>query len=663
MLSSKFVRTKTVAMTSVLRYASLGLTALILAGCISHEPTTLPSNIQDEAASGSDYYLQQLQQSNDSNKADWQLLAIRALLREGKLPQATDLLGKMPTGLSTTQSQEQQLLNIELAVANQQNAQASKLLTQLDPSGLSANQKSRYYQAVISATPNSDVLTLVRAYIAQQQTLSGDANQANLDKTWQSLAQLSSQDAGNLVINADENVLQGWLDLLRVYQDNKQDPAMLKAGIKDWQNRYPLNPAAKNLPTQLNNVLNFSPASTTTIALLLPLSGQAKVYGNAIQQGFQAANSGTDSTPATPAAPATPPAATTADGTTAPATPAAAPAVPATPVAPAVSSAQIKVYDTDTQPLPVLLAQAKQDGATLVVGPLLKKDVDQLATTPTTLNVLALNQPENAPNSPNICYFALSPEDEARDAARHIWAQHKQMPLLLTPRGAFGDRIAKAFADEWQKAGGNTVLQQSFGSTAELKQGIDSGAGIRITGQPVLASAPAAAQSVTIGDLTIPAPPADVVSTSAPNGNVDSVYIVATQAELTLIKTMITMATSSRSGLALYASSRSYQAGAGPDYRLEMEGVQFSDIPLLTGANPALMQQASSQFGNDYSQVRLYAMGRDAWSLANHFAQMRQLPGFQVAGSTGVLTANANCVISRKLSWLQYSQGSLVSVP
>ncbi|VUC74336.1 LppC putative lipoprotein [Salmonella sp. NCTC 11881] len=33
--------------------------------------------------------------------------------------------------------------------------------------------------------------------------------------------------------------------------------------------------------------------------------------------------------------------------------------------------------------------------------------------------------------SPNICYFALSPEDEARDAAHHIYDQGKQSPLLF----------------------------------------------------------------------------------------------------------------------------------------------------------------------------------------------------------------------------------------
>ena len=63
----------------------------------------------------------------------------------------------------------------------------------------------------------------------------------------------------------------------------------------------------------------------------------------------------------------------------------------------------------------------------------------------TTLNVLALNQPEQVQNRANICYFALSPEDEARDAARHIHEQGKQAPLLLIPRSTLGDRVANAF--------------------------------------------------------------------------------------------------------------------------------------------------------------------------------------------------------------------------
>ena len=97
------------------------------------------------------------------------------------------------------------------------------------------------------------------------------------------------------------------------------------------------------------------------------------------------------------------------------------PAPVATPVA--SSNAQVKVYDTNGQPLAALLTQAQQDGATLVVGPLLKDQVNELASDQTPLNVLALNQPETEKNAPNICYFALSPEDEAQDAARQVYEQ------------------------------------------------------------------------------------------------------------------------------------------------------------------------------------------------------------------------------------------------
>lgn len=114
-------------------------------------------------------------------------------------------------------------------------------------------------------------------------------NRQNIDATWQALSSMTQEQANTLVINADENILQGWLDLQRVWFDNRNDPDMMKAGIADWQKRYPNNPGAKMLPTQLVNVKAFKPASTNKIALLLPLNGQAAVFGRTIQQGFEAA--------------------------------------------------------------------------------------------------------------------------------------------------------------------------------------------------------------------------------------------------------------------------------------------------------------------------------------------------------------------------------------
>lgn len=663
------------------------LAALLFAGCGTQAPDQSAAHMQGEAQANSAYYLQQMQQSSDDTKTNWQLLAIRALIKEGKREQATELYRQLPEDLTAEQHREQRLLDIELILANKNYQGAAAELATLDISGFSDAQKARYYQAQIDASQGRPSLELLRALIAQEPLLQPAEKQKNIDATWQTLSSMTPDQANLLVISADENVLRGWLDLQRMWFDNRSDPAMLKAGIHDWQTRYPQNPGAKLLPTQLVNVQNFKPASAERIALLLPLNGQAAVFGRAIQQGFEAAkNSSLSPVNAPASAPQTdaaqpaaeqpalehttgpdgivsPSAANVNDLTQDNATPAVEPAAtaPATQTAASAANpgAEIKIYDTSSQPLNQVLSQVQQDGASIVVGPLLKPNVDELVRSNTPLNVLAMNEPENVQNRANICYFALSPEDEARDAADHIWQQGQRNPLLLVPRTSLGDRVTRAFAEQWQQLGGGTVLQQKFGSVSELKMGINSGSGIALTGSPVASSLPSQ-QATTIGGLTIPAPPTDAQITAGSSGNVDAVYIVASQDEIALIKPMIAMRTGSHNGATLYASSRSAQGNTGPDFRLEMEGLQFSEIPMLAGDNPGLQQQALAAVNNDYSLARLYAMGVDAWSLANHFSQMRQVQGFQLNGNTGTLTADQDCVINRKLTWLKYQQGQVV---
>ncbi|MEB3545006.1 penicillin-binding protein activator [Escherichia coli] len=580
------------------------LAALIFAGCGTHTPDQSTAYMQGTAQADSAFYLQQMQQSSDDTRINWQLLAIRALVKEGKTGQAVELFNQLPQELNDAQRREKTLLAVEIKLAQKDFAGAQNLLAKITPADLEQNQQARYWQAKIDASQGRPSIDLLRALIAQEPLLGAKEKQQNIDATWQALSSMTQEQANTLVINADENILQGWLDLQRVWFDNRNDPDMMKAGIADWQKRYPNNPGAKMLPTQLVNVKAFKPASTNKIALLLPLNGQAAVS------------------------------------------------------APANPSAELKIYDTSSQPLSQILSQVQQDGASIVVGPLLKNNVEELLKSNTPLNVLALNQPENIENRVNICYFALSPEDEARDAARHIRDQGKQAPLVLIPRSSLGDRVANAFAQEWQKLGGGTVLQQKFGSTSELRAGVNGGSGIALTGSPITLRA-TTDSGMTTNNPTLQTTPTDDQFTNN-GGRVDAVYIVATPGEIAFIKPMIAMRNGSQSGATLYASSRSAQGTAGPDFRLEMEGLQYSEIPMLAGGNLPLMQQALSAVNNDYSLARMYAMGVDAWSLANHFSQMRQVQGFEINGNTGSLTANPDCVINRKLSWLQYQQGQVV---
>ncbi|EPY3689136.1 penicillin-binding protein activator, partial [Cronobacter sakazakii] len=425
MVPSKFSGSKAARCLPVL------LAALFFAGCGTQTADQSTAHMQGEAKADSGFYLHQMEQSRDDSKTNWQLLAIRALLSEGKRERAMTLYGELPQNLTDAQRREASLLEAQIKLAQQDYQGAAALLNNINAADLSDEQKARYWQAKIDASQGRPSLELLRALIAQEPLLQGAAKQKNIDATWQALSQMSADQAKALVINADENTLQGWLDLQRVWLDNRNDPKMLQAGVKDWQTRYPQNPGAKMLPSQLANLQNYKPASADKIALLLPLNGQAAVFGRAIQQGFEAAkNAGTSpvaaqsSTPAPAQADnaALPTDSTQPQPTDGVASPAAAPVddlaaqpdapqntqpaqqpVDAQPVAaaPANPAAEIKIYDTSSQSITQILAQAQQDGASLVVGPLLKESVDGVLKSGTPLNVLALNQPETVQNRPN----------------------------------------------------------------------------------------------------------------------------------------------------------------------------------------------------------------------------------------------------------------------
>lgn len=538
------------------------------------------------------------------------------------------------------------------------------------------------YQKVIDAAAGKPSTDAIRAYIAQEPLLSDpDAHQQNIDETWLMLTRFTPEERNNIQVNADESVLQGWIDLLILYQNNLQDLKALSAALGDWQIRYPDNPAAKSLPQDLVQTLSSTYGQTgknARVALFLPLSGQAKLMGDAIRQGFTDAQNGavystgypaadisaspqddtgpvpvqTTLSPADPNKDITTPDTvngapsndSSTDGMTA-ASPVTAPQVrPYSAESRTVTD--VKVYDTDSKPLATLLAQAQADGMDLIVGPLLKGDVATLATANTPLNILALNELDTPIARPNVCYFSLSPEDEARNAAQFIRQDNKTAPLVLTPDNNFGRRIAQSFADEWQKNGGGVVLHQTFSG--------NPGSSLSLTGVPMQPSSPQASQP----EDALIQPEGSVTQPQPVSGGVDSVYIIATSDQLIYIKPTLEFATSARGRPAFYASSRSNKAGTGKDFQFEMEGLKLTDIPLIAGGNPQLLNQAAGKFGNDYTRVRLYAMGMDAWRLANQFGDM-QRHTLRMNGASGDITVTDNCTVYRHLPWLVFKQGNL----
>lgn len=544
-----------------------------------------------------------------------------------------------------------------------------------------AEMEMKQFQKVIDDAQGLASLDVIRAYIGLETLITDpQLHQKNIDDTWLTLTKLTPEQRRGAVIKADENTLQGWLDLLNTYEYNKDDADKLSTAVREWQTRYPRNPAALTLPASLLRLSQPSVSTSSQIALLLPLTGQAKVFGEAIRQGFLDAQSGLPQPQAIPTAPQEPKkddslasileelgisntetSATNSD-TTKESTDNSETnqvkeeketdafsgnmTVQLDPIA--QNSRQVIVYDTNSQSIDVLLKKVQQDGANLIVGPLLKPEVMKTIELQSGLPVLALNELDSVPSATTVCFFSLSPEDETRNAAQHLRQQQKSNPLIIVPDNKFGQRMAQTFADEWQRTGGGTVLQQTFSSVESLKASINRGVGIRMTGTPVLPTANAPL-------------PLETQSIPSAGGAIDSVYIIATSDELTLIKPMIDMAISTQKRPPIYVSSRSNQGGTGPDFRMEMEGIQFSDIPLMTGANLPLMQKASSKFANDYSLMRLYAMGIDAWSLANNYNDLTK-GTLRFNGISGSLRVENNCTVYRQLPWMQFKQGKIEPV-
>ena len=127
----------------------------------------------------------------------------------------------------------------------------------------------------------------------------------------------------------------------------------------------------------------------------------------------------------------------------------------------AFNTATVKLhfYDTQTQSSDQIVAQFAEQDIDFVIGPLLKDKVEEFLPLLERMPVLALNsfpkqqlteEPELQNNQIAWHYaFPLSPEEEAKQAARLIFAKQHKKPLLLAPDSDYGKRIAQAFNQQW----------------------------------------------------------------------------------------------------------------------------------------------------------------------------------------------------------------------
>lgn len=554
--------------------------AMFISACTSISPVT--ESIKNEAYSSSEFYINKVEQTKDrEDKISYQLLAVRKLIDENKEYEAQNTFSEIITAeMNDIQKLEYALVSAQLVALQGKNEQAISQLREIQESLLSPAQRLRYIQTQARIAENQkDVIGVVRA----RSQLNGyfkmnRERQENNDTIWQMLRTANRGMLEKTVPEAGEMELAGWLALINLYNQNITTPVQMPQAINTWKNQYPSHSAVAVMPTELQGVSNFQQTQLNSVALLLPLSSDAKILGDIIQKGFNDAK---------------------ADDPTA-----------------------VQIFDTDLSNVNSLIAQAKQQGANVIVGPLLKSRVDEMlaGSEIQNINVLALNVTENARDVPQLCYYGLSPESEAQSGAEKMYRDGHLVAIVAAPQDDFGRRSAEAFSKRWRQLTGSDTDVRYYNQPLDSVAAIQN-AGINKAGLYVL-------------------------------GNAEQVLEIKQGIDNSALK----------DNLSIYTSSRSNSPNNGIDFYTSMEGVKFSEVPLLADPTSSEYKKAENLASSDFSMMRLYAMGADAWTLASKFNEFRHIPGYKVSGLTGELKAGQNCNIERNLSWMQYHNGTIQQV-
>ncbi|MFU2114767.1 penicillin-binding protein activator [[Pasteurella] aerogenes] len=553
--------------------------ALVLAGCANIFSNSFTDTLKNDANANSDFYINRIEQAKSvEDQQTYKLLAARVLVTENKVASAEAFLAELKD-LTEPQLLDKSIVDAHVSAAKKNNQLAKSQLAAINLALLSPSQKARYYEVAARIAENqNDTIEAVKARIQIDNFLTDtQRKQENNDRTWALLRNTNRGVINNTVVEGSP-ALAGWITLAKAYNDNINNPAQLSQALQNWKSSYPSHSAAYLFPTELRGLFNFQGTNLSQIALLLPLSDNAQLIGNTIKKGFDDARGD--------------------------------------------SPIQVTVFDTMTQPIESIIEQAKQQGITTLVGPLLKQNIDTLLNNPANiqgLSVLALNSTPNARAIGQLCYYGLSPEDEAESAANKMWNDGIRNPLVLVPQADVGQRTASAFNVRWQQLAATDANIRFYNNPDDINFALQEGL----------------------------------------SQNAEALYIVATSEQLAEIKTSVD---NTNRNLKLYASSRSNSPNNGPEYRLLMNGLQFSDIPFFKDTSSAQYRQIEQMTNGDYSLMRLYAMGADSWLLINQFNELRQVPGFSINGLTGKLSAGPNCNVERDMTWFVYQNADVVAI-
>ncbi len=268
------------------------------------------------------------------------------------------------------------------------------------------------------------------------------------------------------------------------------------------------------------------------------------------------------------------------------------------------------------------VAAAADAGVALVVGPLTRDDLKTvLAMAPSLPRMLALNQADDGSALPENAYaLALSFDSDAAQLARAARADGARSVAVIASNGALQRRFAAAFNAEWQSAGRAPLMQFAFDANPEL------------LGQfrRELAARPPDAMLLAIDGDDIA-----LAKSFLPPGRVYAVSHIADDLPTTMLR--------------------------------DLEGVRYVEIPwvaLPQGLAPAAPAAAPPRTRYESPlQERMYALGLDAFALAQMLAEAVPPDRVELDGATGHLSLTPSRTFARQGTMMVIHDGRAMPEP
>ena len=579
---------------------------VVLAGCAGapERPATVRKEEPDAAARA---LAAAESATNAQERAEALLSALRELLERGDFDAAARVQRQLAaTALTDAQRFESDAAALELALAAGDASTTARLAETLQPATWEQRLEAARLaaQALASADdPMAAVLSLMAA--VEQLDASGDLDAATDDvatiteAVWRGLSRLPAPVLASLAASAPTPVAAAWLAL--AHQFNSALAASSQAQTwRAWRALNPGHPAARFPPPSIVR----TPTPVRALALLVPLSGDLAALAEAVRDGFLAAHLH----------------AARSDGSDVGSVP------------------TVAIYDTGIMSVAEAHDRALADGADILVGPLDKAAVSELAALPPQLPVLALNQPDDG--SAPFPQLTLAVEETAAAIAARLPADGVERVALFESGlpGGWASRARTRF--EADLDGIEVVAVGTLAGTGDATQVAGDVLGIA-AGQERHASL-----TRLLG--------ARLEFMPRRRDDVDALVAFVDDVQLTALRPALDFHFAG--DLATYAPAQSVRGAAWAEF----EGLRVCDIPWRIYKSE--LREASADLATSRgSLAAVFALGVDGYRLANQLHRLT-IHGESVAGSTGQLTLQANGLIRRGMAWGEVVGGRLVAL-